>query len=235
VQDKILGLIQISTPVTVTVNGNNVITGSITKPWWQQILSDPFAGLPSAINCSSITDGFSCFSHSQCGWWEACSKCEDLTTPYDPQCSCNPFKNKNACDPAYGCQWHSECAGGGICAATGTTSNVVCGGCGNVIGVDACNKQGSGCWIDSNCGRCEASAFSDPACTCSSVKTKSGCDGASNCKWHPECAGGGVCASWFDSTNTYINSKIACGGCANITSKSDCTNAGCIYSNNQCQ
>ena len=242
VSNKILGLIQVSTPITVTINGNGVIKESTAKPWWQKILTftNPFAGLPSAVNCSSITDGFACINHPECNFWQACGKCVTSGTPYDPECFCSPNKSKGtcqswACSNGPCCQWYPECAGGGTCAVTGTSSKVACGGCGNVIGVDACNKQGSGCWIDSNCGRCEESAYSDPSCTCSSVKTKSGCDGASNCKWHPECAGGGVCAPWFDSTDTYVNSKVACGGCANINGKSECTNAGCIYSNNQCQ
>lgn len=239
VPKKILGLIQISTPVTLTVDSNGVISGSIAKPWWQKIfpftIANPFAGLPSEIDCSSITDGFKCWDHTQCNFWEACGKCVPAGTPYDPQCPCTPNKKKDACDNTYGCKWYKECAGGGACADAGTSSQVACGGCGNVIGVDACNKQGSGCWIDSNCGRCEEHGVIDPSCTCDSVKTKSGCDKASNCKWHPECAGGEVCTPWFDSNDKYINSKVACGGCAYITDESDCTNSGCIYSNNQCQ
>ncbi len=309
IQNKILGLISISNTVVLNVNRNGGITESITKPWWQKIFTNPFAGL---IKCTSLIGETSCIKNG-CSYWSDCGKCEDVTAPYDPACSCDTIKGEGDCNTAASCEWRSECAGGGACAVVGESSKgacggcqniigtdtcnkmgsgcfidsncgrcedptvpdpsctcasvksksgcdravscewrsecagggacasliantkVACGGCGNIIGVNACNKQGSGCRIDSNCGRCEENSFVDPSCTCNSVKTKSGCDAASNCKWHPECAGGGVCASWFDSTDTYVNSKVACGGCANINGKSECNNAGCIYSNNQCQ
>jgi hypothetical protein len=216
VQDKILGLIQISYPATLSVDGNGGMTESIAKPWWQKIFINPFTNL---VSCTSLTGETSCIKNG-CSYWSECGKCEDVTTPYVPACSCYATKNKGSCDSSASCEWHSECAGGGACAAIGASSKISCGGCLNVNGEDACNKEGSGCGFDSNCGRCEDPYVPDPTCTCASVKSKSACSAAASCEWHSECAGGGACAALLTS------SKVACGGCGNVVGENACNKEG---------
>ncbi|MGA2911810.1 MAG: hypothetical protein ABSE17_04255, partial [Candidatus Levyibacteriota bacterium] len=157
-QDRILGLIQISDPVTLSVNGNGGIRASIAKPWWQKIFTNPFINV---IKCSSITTGETECLKDGCSYWSDCGKCEDPTTPYDLACSCDTIKSKSTCNASASCNWHSECAGGGACAVAGTSSQVACGGCQNIIGDNACDDT-PGCTIDPRCGRCETVGVSDP-------------------------------------------------------------------------
>ena len=137
-QDKILGLIKVSDPFSLTVNGNDQMTESVAKPWWQKIFTNPFAG---SIKCTSLTGETACTANG-CSYWGDCGKCEDKSAPYDPTCTCSSLNTQDACSSSVFCGWHSECAGGGVCASSNADSAAACQGCKNITTESACNNAG---------------------------------------------------------------------------------------------
>ena len=147
-QDKILGLIQISYPATLSVNANGGITVSTNKSWWQKIFTNPFSSITSGlISCTSLTGESSCIKNG-CTYWSDCGKCEATTTPYNPTCSCSTIQSPGTCNSSVSCEWHPECAGGGACVGIGSSSKIACSGCGNIIGQNAC--YAAGCTYSNN-------------------------------------------------------------------------------------
>ena len=226
-----------STSCKCTSNKNPTTCGAATDcQWHPECISGGGAcadkGVDSIKACGETCDniaGQQACTDTGCTYYPRCGLCHSYPPP--DSCLCHVIKNQTTCDSATGCQWHPECTGGLNCIVKGASSLDACGDCMNINSKDACNNSGK-CHYYDTCGKCGAiDDPPDPSCSCAALKGSDECAVGWNCKWHPECGGGGVCASQLGS----YNPAIICGGCKNIVDKSACSKApGCTYSNGQC-
>ena len=207
VQDKLFGIIPVSFQTSIKVNQVTGVVTSVAKPWWQNLIPNPFA---PKVACSSLLGESSCLSNG-CEYWSDCNKCESFTTPYDPTCTCDSIKDKNTCSQG-GCEWHSDKS---ICTIP----------CSGITDKNYCDNY-PGCRYYDTCGKCgDANSPPSTSCKCTSNKNSTTCGAATDCEWHPECiSGGGACA------DKGLDSIMACGkSCDNIAGQEACTKTGCTF------